>query len=172
MPRGDRLNDPRAVPAAVAVVPGPQSDHGGGILGLLELLDEHQEAVEYDLIALGLRLRDLGTPILTWRDLLVIIRQLPETSALVRELRRDAPEWWPRTDQLLAAVFDQLAILAWQNTDDARNGRNKPEPLPRPGIEPVNTYGSEAIPIDEMADWLGWERQLTEGPEGVGQTTE
>ncbi|WP_036959376.1 hypothetical protein [Promicromonospora kroppenstedtii] len=46
---------------------------------LLETLDddEHREAIEADLIALGLRLRHAGTDALAWHELYAVIRHLP-----------------------------------------------------------------------------------------------
>ncbi|WP_424945142.1 DUF5361 domain-containing protein [Cellulomonas shaoxiangyii] len=44
-------------------------------------------------------------------------------------------DFWTPDRDLLAAVVDGLRILAWQNTEDGHEGRNIPEPLPRPGFE-------------------------------------
>lgn len=65
---------------------------------------------------------------------------------------------WGLTEQLLAAAVDALHAANWQR--GAGKNRDRPKPIRRPGIEPDKKYGSQAIPIDEMADWLGWERQL------------
>lgn len=125
----------------------------GGIQGLVELLDEHGEAVEYDLIALGLRLADLGTPRLTWRDLLVIVRQSPRTSALNRARLGEAADWGV-TDHLLAGVFDLLAGANWQRGGD--NKAPRPKPLKRPGSKPEGQkFGGDAIPISEFDAWWG-----------------
>lgn len=32
----------------------------------------------------------------------------------------------------MASAIDLLAILAWHNTEDGQNGRNRPKPVPRP----------------------------------------
>jgi hypothetical protein len=119
--------------------------------------------VEFDLISMGLRLRDIGTEALTWRDLFVIVRQLPESSALARAIAGPDGEWGLQ-EQLLAGVLDKVRVLVWQNTADGHKGLRQPPPIPRPGVAPPAeiTYGSDAISIDEMADWLGWERQMTD----------
>lgn len=62
---------------------------------------------------------------------------------------------WSLTDLLLAEVADALRIANWQRGSGKRS--EFPKPIPRPGVEPdAKTYGREAIPIDRMAEWLGW----------------
>jgi hypothetical protein len=90
----------------------------------------------------------------------VIIKHLPRGSALVRELDGDDHPWG-LTEQLLAAAVDALNGANWQ-----RGGgklRDKPKPIPRPGVEqPKSSYGRGAVSIEEMAHFLGWERQLAQ----------
>lgn len=103
---------------------------------------------------LGLRLRNLGTPDFSWGDLLVIIRQGGPDTALYRAMNDD---WqWTLDNLLLAEAADQLAVANWQRGGGKQ--RDYPKPIPRPGVEPDSkTYGGKgAIPIDEMAEWLGW----------------
>ena len=127
----------------------------GGIAGLLDLLREHREAIEYDLICLGRNLDDLGTRRLSWRDLLVIVRRSPRGSALNRERYPEDSEWG-LPEQLLAAIFDVLQAGNWQRG----GGQGKrPEQLERPGVKPARKVrGSGPIPMDEMAAWLGWDK--------------
>lgn len=120
----------------------------GGILGLCWLLTEHGEAIEYDLITLGLRLANLGSPTLTWRDLLVITREAPPSSAL----RRAQTGGWGITEYLLAVVADELAIANWQR--QGKRGAPRPKPIPRPG-QTGEVFGSDPIPIAEFNSW--WE---------------
>lgn len=135
-----------------------QRRDAGGIRSLRELIAEHKEAIEFDLIAHGLRLDWLGTERLSWRDLLVIIRQAPPGSALDRAQRPD-DAGWGLSEQLLAMVVDNTNWLVWAKTDDAAKNRNRPKPIPRPGVKPDGvTIGSGAIPIDEMAAFLGWDK--------------
>lgn len=129
--------------------------HGGGIAGLVELIEQHGEAVEYDLIALGLRLEWLGTKRLSWRDLWVILRQAHRGSALYRA-EIGADHSWGLAEQLLAALVDEARTLMWSKTKDAKKGRNRPRPLPRPGVKTDEKYGKGAITTDAMDDWLGW----------------
>jgi hypothetical protein len=130
----------------------------GGIRSLLGLIRQHREAIEYDLIGLGLRLDDRGTRGLSWRDLLVIIRRSPRTSALSRAQFPEDSEWG-LPEQLLAAIFDALQAGNWQRGNG--QGR-KPEQLPRPGVTPERKRrGGEPIPLDEMRKWLGWDEATT-----------
>lgn len=47
------------------------------------------------------------------------------------------PVAWSTETHMLAAVEFRLQVLAWQKTEDAKNGRNKPAPIdpPRPAHE-------------------------------------
>lgn len=128
----------------------------GGIQGLVELLAEHGEAVEYDLITLGLRLRDLGTPAFTWRDLLVIVLNLPRAAALRREQLGDAAEWGV-LEYLMARNVEAGEGANWQR---AGGKGARPKPLPRPGQKSESKrFGSGAIPISEFDDW--WNQGVT-----------
>lgn len=129
----------------------------GGIRGLRELIAEHKEAVEFDLISHGLRLDWLGSELLSWRDLWVLIRWSPRGSALDWATNPEAAEWG-LPEHLLASVFDALQIANWQRGSAKR--RDFPEPLPRPGVTPKGaSFGKGAIPMDEMADFLGWDKE-------------
>ncbi|MFH5879756.1 hypothetical protein [Arthrobacter sp. NA-172] len=126
--------------------------------GLLGLIDEHQEPLEYDLIALGLRLRWLGTERLAWGDLLAIVRQSPRGSALSRAMNGEA-DMWGLSEHLLAAAVDVLAAGNWQRAGDERAKR--PELLPRPGVnkrglDGEQIAGGKAVSIEEMNKKLGW----------------
>ena len=131
----------------------------GGIRSLLELIRQHREAIEYDLIGLGLRLDDLGTRRLSWRDLWVIVREAPNRSALVRAIDPESAAW-SHTDYLLALVFDAVQIGNWHRAGSPAGYR--PEPLERPGVErPNKKYGSEAVGMAEMDKFLGWDKEAS-----------
>lgn len=130
----------------------------GGIVGLVRLLREHGEAVEYDLIALGLRLDWLPSRRLTWRDLLVIVRQSPRGSAI----RRAVDPWDAHTIDLemLRASASSLSWLVWAKTKDGSKGRNIPKPIRFPWEpKPASAFPADALPIDVMAARLGWNRK-------------
>lgn len=129
--------------------------HAGGIQGLLELIASHKEAVEYDLLALGLRLAWLGTPALTWRDLLVIVRQSPPGCAVHRAL--DPDTWrWGLSEQLLALNADYAAIAAWQRSGDSKAPR--PDPLPR--TDEVAPAPETGVSLEEANRRLGWDMPM------------
>lgn len=124
------------------------------ILGLLDLLDQYEEAVSYDCISLGLRLRNVGTEDFTWGDLLAIVQQSPRSSALFRAMHPEEAEWGMQ-EQLLALVADYLAAGNWQRGQGSK--KNYPKPIPRPGVtSPDKKFGQEAVSMEEMKAWLGW----------------
>lgn len=123
---------------------------------LLALLDEHQEAVEYELIALGLRLHWLGAD-LTWRDLLVVVRQSPPGNAIARSIDPQGAAWGV-AEHLQRHTIDLLAAANWMASEDGSKGRNRPKPYPGPGVVDPDeaVYGSGAVPLDELDEFLGW----------------
>lgn len=134
---------------------GGLEDFGGGIRRLLNLLDEQQEAIEYDLIVMGLRLDWLGTERLSWRDLHVIVQNLPRESALARAMHgKDV--LWGLSEHLLAEAIDVLALANWQRSNAGkRTPGPKPKPIPRPGkSDGVQRIGAEPLPIAELDDWI------------------
>ena len=134
---------------------GRRKGDAGGIQSLRRLLEELPDAVEYDLITLGLRLRDLPCERLTWRDLKVIVTRMPQhKSALAAEQRSDdAP--WALNEHLLAEIADTQRLLLWAKTKDGTKNRNRPQPIPRPGRRPEK-FGKKPLKLDRMKEWLGW----------------
>ena len=143
---------------------GALSGHDGGIAGLLSLLDEHQEAIEFDLIERGLRLDQVGSDTFSWRDLLVIVRQLPASSALARAKEPDID--WQLQPQLMAQVVDELRELQWLVVTALSGGKGKvkrPDPLPRPGVGPQQGIGANEG-FDSDADLAAWYAGLDLAP--------
>lgn len=135
---------------------GRLGHEAGGILGLLDVLDdpERRGALEYDLLSVGLRLDWLGSDRLDWRDLLVVHEQAPSESALARRHR----EGWTDVALLLATVVDELRIANWLQTEDGAKGRNQPQPIPRPGVK--SNEGRQVLgksegfeTADDLARW-------------------
>lgn len=124
--------------------------HRGGIASLVELLSEHGEAIEFDLLSMGLRLSDLGSRLLTWRDLRVIVGNLSRGSALSRAINGDG-DHWGIAEHLLASIADTLSLLGWA----AGLFRGpKPRPYQRPGVDDgSSSFGSGAIPISDFDAW-------------------
>lgn len=136
---------------------GGVQGQAGGIAGLRVVLAEHSGAVEYDLLRIGKHLDDLGTPALSWRDLLVLVTHAQPDSATFKALN---PEWQHTPDlELLRSVEYRLRWLQWVKTEDARrHPKSPPQPMPLPwDPEPEQTaYKGDALPIEELNDFLGW----------------
>lgn len=123
-----------------------------GFLSLVQLTDEHGEALEYDLIGMGLRLRDAGSSRFDWRDLWVVCKHLGRDSALYKSLNPDDDTSWSVTEYLLAMLVDNSTARLWQ----AGGGKGKrPKPLPRPSD--TTKHRGDTLPAAEMVDWLGWD---------------
>jgi len=126
----------------------------GGIFGLFELVEQHREAIEYELIRAGVRLRDVGSERFTWRDLFVLVRgwqKAPHNA--VAEAVHGHPVW-SVAEQLAAILVDTLAFANWQRA--GKKSAPKPKRLPRPWEQTkAQTLGRDPIPISEFDDW--WE---------------
>jgi hypothetical protein len=92
----------------------------------------------------------------------VIVTYLPKDSALVRSIHGEAL-LWDIQNQLLATIADALRIANWQRAGGKRSER--PQPIPRPGIEKPKKYGGEAVSIEEMAARLARRRHLSVVPD-------
>ncbi|QLY30833.1 DUF5361 domain-containing protein [Nocardia huaxiensis] len=80
---------------------------------------------------------------------------LPPDSAFQRSMHPEAARW--QLDQyLLAEMADCLRWLVWSKTDDARNGRNRPEQIARPGLESNRERVGTAMGVNQMNEFLGW----------------
>lgn len=129
--------------------------HSGGILGLHRFLEEHGEAVEFDLLTHGYSYDDRGTEALSWRALWVLVRrwqQRPDTatSESVHGVR------WGVTDQLLAVIADDLAVANWQRA--GKKNAAKPKPIQRPWEKSKSrALGKDPIPVSQFDGW--WETQ-------------
>jgi len=100
----------------------------------------------------------LGTEALSWRDLCVSVRHAPRESALARVVDPDQAEW-SLTDYLLAIIADYQAWLVWSKSADGKRNRNRPKPIPRPGISEdreVQVIGSSPVPLDQLDAFIGW----------------
>lgn len=134
----------------------------GKILGLLDFIDAHRQALEFDLIRLGLRLRRLATEELTWADLDAIVYglQLDPGTAVAKDLNGRELLQWDAHAQLMAGVFDQLGITNYllRRTLGGDDKAEPPEQLPRPGVKPKTVqWGGHARTIEEMDRLLGWD---------------
>lgn len=95
---------------------------------------------------------------MSWRELGVLVRQLPRESATFRVLNPDESVWG-LTDHLLAAVLDSLRAANWQRS----GGKGpKPKPIPRPGVAGYSTerIAGKARTMAEMDELVA---RLTDG---------
>lgn len=117
---------------------------------LARAIRDAPDEVELELIRAGLRLRDAPSRRLNWRDVYLIVKHAPRDSPIQRALADDDGPIWSTSDYLLAKVVDALNAGNWQ-----RGGGKgtKPKPTPRPGD--VKHAGRDALPVDQMQEWLG-----------------
>jgi hypothetical protein len=96
----------------------------------------------------------------------VLVRGLPPGSATWRAVTGQL-DYWSRSDQLLAAVYDGIRILDWRLVSIYGKGKPPPapEPLERPGIEPpARTKPTTVISIDEARRRLpGIAKEVNDG---------
>lgn len=127
----------------------------GGLTFLAWLIREHREAVEYELIRHGARLRHMGTSALSWRDVFVMCRAAPPKSPLAAAI--DPRQAWDTADYLLAASADAQRWLQWSKTKDGKKNRNRPKPIPRPGMRETDKgrfTDVEVMDLDDMKAYL------------------
>lgn len=125
----------------------------GGIDGLLALIDEHEEAIEFELLNIGRHLDELGTPALSWRDLYVLARRwqmLPGNAFAADVHGHEVPSW---TEQVLAVIVDALQGIAFILK---RGKGQRPKRFVRWWEKrKQQKFGADPIPIAEFDAW--WE---------------
>ena len=129
------------------------------MISLAEFVEEHDEALNYDLITrTNYQLNDIGGA-LSWSSLHSFIKYLPGDSAVAREAGKSSV-WDSRikTNAILADIYDMLQLLNANLVAFASGGKTKPKitPYPRPGRDD-NTrrkFGKGALPLDEMRAWI------------------
>lgn len=106
--------------------------HGGKILTLLKVLDEHWDAVERDLYAVPHTWEDVGTQRLPLGPFCSTVLNSPPGTAVYHQMT----EGWDVGDRLSALQLDALKLLLWSKTKDAQRDppRNRPKPTWQPGM--------------------------------------
>jgi hypothetical protein len=77
-----------------------------------------------------------GRQLLTWRELLAYVRQLPPR-ARTRIAQGSTDGLWGLQEHLQAVVVDELRMANWQRTNEGRKRSEQskpPKPFPRPGV--------------------------------------
>lgn len=123
------------------------------MIALVELVDEHPTECEYEvMVRLGRRIVDLHSGVLSWRDLLVVLRHAPEDSPL----RRAKVECGHSpAEHLSLFLLHSTQVGNWQRA----HGKKRDYPkLPVCLDQSVSTekIGSAPMPLEEAAGWLGW----------------
>lgn len=131
--------------------------NSGGIISLVQLIEDHGRALEYDLMTrTGRTLFEyLNMGAAGKVALLSFIRYLPMDSALNREMdpKDETAEWntTRKTNAILADMFDAFSAV------HTKKGR-KPFEYPRPKAN--KRIGKGAIPIKDFWEW--WNGQNEE----------
>lgn len=130
--------------------------HAGKILSLLEVIDNHEEAVRADLIRIGLRLTDIGTEAMSWEDFHAWIRYADPKSAVYRS--REGHSWSIET-AILANLYDVMIWLLYAFIRSKGGRMRKPKPFPRPeALTPATEKETEnlgtAHDVDDVKAFL------------------
>lgn len=130
--------------------------HRGGILSLLALHEKHPEAVEYELLSLGIRWRDIPSEQANWRDAWVAIKCRPNGGALHRALDPEGANW-SVTDFILARLTHSLEQHATDFRQAHGDKRAKPPKRIRvPGMgKGPNHIQTRSMTLAELDKRLG-----------------
>ncbi len=130
------------------------------IIAIAEFVNEHRDAIEYDLMTRTIyTLSDVGRS-LSWGALASFIKYLGEDSATAREINKEVAGWEStlKTNTLLADIYDLLQVVNANIVAHATNGKHKQrvKPYPRPGAEDKDTrrIGHGALPVDDLREWI------------------
>jgi hypothetical protein len=124
------------------------------VRSMIALIKRHSDALEADLLGIGLRLRHCPSPEFNWRDLWVFISHIGVDSKLYAATNPESAGW-NKTNMLIAEAVDYLGWLQWAKTKSASEGGNPPDRVPRPGVQPNPARkGSKVkpVPIDKLRE--------------------
>lgn len=95
-----------------------------------------------------------------WRDLYVLLgHSQPGSAFYMHEAGEDGR--WGLNEHLLAGILDVQNLMFWAKTRDGEKNRNRPRPIPRPGIvdesRETKKIGSkkDAKPANILAKLIG-----------------
>lgn len=132
-------------------------------MSLTKFIDEHGEALTYDLMTRTCyTLDDIGGA-LSWRSLYSFIKFLGTDSALARDL--DKSTGWEttiKTNAILADIYDLLQVINSNLVGIGGGKPKKPKPYPRPGRDEdkKRKIGKDAVPVTDLREWI---RRKTNG---------
>lgn len=120
----------------------------GGILGLYGLIQEHREAIRYDLFMAGRSLDDLGHAY-SWDDFAAFVKFAPVDSRLAASVTGMSA--WTRGEVLLASAVDALRGANWQR---AKGRGPRPKPIKVPGYGPTEKKFGRAADVETVRSYL------------------
>ena len=136
---------------------GSRRNDTGGIIGLARFVEEHAEALEYDLITrTRYTIEDVGGA-LQWSTLRAFIHFLGPDSAVARDAQKSTGwETQLKTNAILADIYDVLSAINANLIQVGSKGRKrvKVTPYPRPGTDKARKIGKGALPIDDLREWI------------------
>lgn len=132
-------------------------------MSLAKFIDEHGEALTYDLMTrTHYTIDDIGGA-LSWRSLYSFIKFLGTDSALARDL--DKSTGWEttiKTNAILADIYDLLQVINANLVKVGGGKTKKINPYPRPGgdEDKKRKIGKDAVPVTDLREWI---RRKTNG---------
>ena len=135
----------------------------GGIVSLRRFIEDHREAIQYDLItSAGVELNDIGGS-LTWGAFGSFIKNLPTNSATYQELHPEVSDWGTqlRTNIILADIYDILSQINLNMIGGfSRKKSHKAKLYPRPWNKKKDRkIGKGALPKNQLHEWIEKKRK-------------
>lgn len=112
----------------------------------------HWDALEVDLLRIGIRLEDVPSRV-GWRAVWQLYRHANRSDA-VFAVAAPVANAWSTNEHLQAAMVDILRMLLWAKTRDGQKNRKRPKPLARPGDVPPETKFGKPVKLSEFKNWL------------------
>ena len=127
------------------------------MISLAEFVEEHGEALNYDLITrTNYQMDDIGGA-LSWSSLHSFLINIGGDSALARDL--DKSTGWDqtiKTNAILADIYDLLQVIRAEIVALGGKKPRKIKPYPRPGADEdkKRKLGKGAMPLTELRKWI------------------
>ena len=138
----------------------------GKIVSLAQFIEEHREALTFDLIThTNYQIEDVGGA-LSWSALDSFIKHIGPSSALARDLGYTLEGWdtVTKTNAILADIYDMIQVLNRNIVaiNSKRHTSEKITPYPRPGKDDKNKkrIGKGALPKNELLAWIEKKRKM------------
>lgn len=137
--------------------PGTERYISGGIISLAKFVEEHDKAIEYDLLTrTSYQLDDVGGT-LSWGALFSFVTNLKSDSALAKDLGKSTGwEDTLQTNKLLADIYDLLQVINKNIVGLTGKRTQKVKPYPRPGKDEDSKrkIGKGAVPVSKLREWI------------------